>query len=271
MGRVEIEALGGPAEPPGKIQKLLRAPLRGRRVSPVATMRTQRSGRMVGGALVTLDRVEVLEGLHVVERFAEIEAELIDGDAEGLAGVERRLRQAGARPTDGRSKLARVLHGQIDAPEQPGSKAPALDHFRAYMRRQARRIVGHDPAVRIGGDAEAVHAMRVAVRRLRAVLRVARPMLQRSWATSFAPSSTGSKALGPVRDLTSSARSHARSTSLDAGDAILGARLLDPLAEEGRSARAALMSRSSPTATSPYWMPSRPPRRRHRCGAPTFR
>jgi hypothetical protein len=48
-GRVEIEALGGPAEPPGKIRKLLRAPLRGRAVGPVATMRTHRSGRMVDG------------------------------------------------------------------------------------------------------------------------------------------------------------------------------------------------------------------------------
>jgi CHAD domain-containing protein len=198
---------------------------------------------MVGGALVTLDRVEVLEGLHVVERFAEVEAELIDGDTGGLARVERRLRQAGARPTNGQSKLARVLRGKLDASGQPGPQAPALDHFRAYVRRQLDEIVRHDPVVRVDGDPEAVHEMRVAVRRLRAVLRVARPMLQRRWADELrAELDWVAKALGPVRDLdVLSAYLTQEVASLDAGDAILGARLLAPLAEQGRSARAALM------------------------------
>ena len=68
-------------------------------------------------------------------------------------------------------------------------------------------------------------------------------MLQRRWADELrAELDWVAKALGPVRDLdVLSAYLTREVASLDTGDAILGATLLDPLAEEGRSARAALM------------------------------
>ena len=38
-----------------------------------------------------------------------------------------------------------------------------------------------EPAVRAGEDADALHDMRVVVRRLRSILRVARPILEEEW------------------------------------------------------------------------------------------
>ena len=53
-------------------------------------------------------------------------------------------------------------------------------HVGAMLERQRRTIVAHDPGVRIGGDAEDVHKLRVAVRRSRAALRIGRPLLDQA-------------------------------------------------------------------------------------------
>ncbi len=139
----------------------------------------RRSGRRVDGAEVTLDSVEVLDGQRVASRFTEIEAELVADEPRRLAALERRLCKAGARATDGRSKLRRVLDPA--EPEHPGKRAPAVAQVRALLRAQYEQLLRHDPGVRVGGEPEDVHAMRVAVRRLRAVLRAARPMLDPEW------------------------------------------------------------------------------------------
>lgn len=143
------------------------------------TLRTHRSGRLVDGAEVTLDEVDVLEGQRVVSRFSEIEAELVTDEPEVLAALEKRLRRSGAHPTDGSSKLRRVVDS--DYPEQPGQRASAVEHLRAMLRAQHDKLVGHDPGVRLGGEPEDVHIMRVAVRRTRAVLRSTKPMLDPVW------------------------------------------------------------------------------------------
>jgi CHAD domain-containing protein len=49
------------------------------------------------------------------------------------------------------------------------------------LERQYAEILNHDPGVRLDLDPEDVHGMRVAVRRARAVLRAARPILDRAW------------------------------------------------------------------------------------------
>jgi CHAD domain-containing protein len=49
------------------------------------------------------------------------------------------------------------------------------------LREQHDELVAHNPGVRVGGEAEDVHATRVAARRSRAVLRAARPMLDPDW------------------------------------------------------------------------------------------
>jgi CHAD domain-containing protein len=71
----------------------------------------------------------------------------------------------------------------------------------AVMRRQLREIVRREPGTRLGADPEELHKMRVAVRRLRAALRLWRPCLggaarelQRDWGVL-------GRALGATRDL----------------------------------------------------------------------
>jgi CHAD domain-containing protein len=59
----------------------------------------------------------------------------------------------------------------------PAKDAPAVEHLRAFLRRQLLEIERHDPAVRVGSDPEDLHRLRVAVRRSRAALREARTLL----------------------------------------------------------------------------------------------
>lgn len=54
--------------------------------------------------------------------------------------------------------------------------APAVDHVLAAMRIHFATVRVHEPGVRDGRDPEELHAMRTSVRRLRAILRAARPM-----------------------------------------------------------------------------------------------
>jgi len=88
---------------------------------------------------------------------------------------------------------------------QGRSKAPgkqsALPHLQMMIRRQYEEILAHDPGTRLGSDPEALHKMRVAVRRLRAFLRVARPILDRAWTDELrAELKWVGRALGAVRD-----------------------------------------------------------------------
>jgi CHAD domain-containing protein len=59
--------------------------------------------------------------------------------------------------------------------------ASILDHLGFMLQQQAKNLLLHDPGTRLGEDAEELHQMRVAVRRLRAFLRVARPVLAVDW------------------------------------------------------------------------------------------
>jgi CHAD domain-containing protein len=62
---------------------------------------------------------------------------------------------------------------------EPGDDA--IGRLRAMLERQYAQILRHDPGVRLDLDPEDVHAVRVAVRRARAVLRAARPVLDPAW------------------------------------------------------------------------------------------
>jgi CHAD domain-containing protein len=198
-GRLELEDPGGPAETPARIATLLAAILRARRLAPVAELRTVRRGvRMeVDGSTadVVLDEVAVMENLRVVSEFDELEIELVDGVPDGLASIEVAVRRAGADDGDGRPKVLRVL-GQTPA------RKPTRPHLQAYFERQYLQILAHDPGTRLGDDPEDLHDLRVAVRRLRAILKVAAPPLDEEWAEDLrAELDWLGDALGPVRDL----------------------------------------------------------------------
>jgi CHAD domain-containing protein len=125
----------------------------------------------------------------VLTAWTEVEAELVKGGTELLDAVEQRLAHAGLRRSVSRSKLARALgreaarpesgrqHGRRDREQRartgPGTIGGAVT---ALLRAQTEQLIALDPAVR-ADEADSVHRMRVAVRRLRSTLRTHRRLL----------------------------------------------------------------------------------------------
>ncbi len=112
-----------------------------------------------------------MDNLRVVSEFDELEIELVDGVPDGLEQIEEAVRQrrGGATAIPGRRSC--------------GSSATAVRRSRprpqlqAFFLRQYEQILAHDPGTRLGDDPEDLHDLRVAVRRLRAILKVASPPL----------------------------------------------------------------------------------------------
>ena len=206
--RLELEVPGGPGDPPADIVELLPAYVRGAPLAAVATLRTKRSGVRVRDdkgtvADVTIDAVGVYDNGKSLGSFRELEVELIEGDEKGLKRIGRALRKAGASDGDGRPKLFRALGREVPAePDVPGKHAPTTEHYKATLEAQYRAVVAHDPGTRLGRDAEELHQMRVATRRLRAFLKAGAPLLHEEWAQSLR-SELGwlGSSLGQVRDL----------------------------------------------------------------------
>lgn len=60
-------------------------------------------------------------------------------------------------------------------------RAPAVEHVRAYLRAQVAEIERTDPLIRSGDDPDAVHDFRVAVRRMRSVLKSTQELFDGDW------------------------------------------------------------------------------------------
>lgn len=195
--RLELEQRGGPVGPPEEMRRLLAAHLRHGPLHQVAQLRTRRSGVLVSApapAEVTIDEVSVLDGRRVRSSFREIEVELRGGKRSALDSIGKTLLEAGARTGDGRPKLLRAL-------DRPAEDQPP-DAVHARLREQLDTILAHDPGTRLGTDPEALHDMRVATRRLRALLRTIRPLVGGGM-TETLRSELGwlGRLLGDVRDL----------------------------------------------------------------------
>ncbi|TDB74615.1 CYTH and CHAD domain-containing protein [Micromonospora sp. KC723] len=183
--RTEYQVPAGPddGEPPAELVGLFRAASRGAPVAPAARVTTRRrEHRLLDGQGRVLAEVaeDAVESHDLVsdERQAwhEVEVELVDGDDRLLDAVEVRLREAGARPVSV-SKSHRALGGRlatVPARTRPDRGAPVVD----YLRAQRDALIANHPAAR-HGDENAVHDMRVAVRRLRATLRTFRGLWDR--------------------------------------------------------------------------------------------
>jgi CHAD domain-containing protein len=121
-----------------------------------------------------------------------------------------------------------------------GRKATAGEVVRAAIAAGTRRLVGHDPGVRLGGDDEDVHQARVATRRLRSDLATFRPLLDEGWvAETRVELGWVAGELGAVRDadvLRSRLRRHAE--QLGKADAVPATALLKTLDAERKKARA---------------------------------
>jgi CHAD domain-containing protein len=165
--------LDGETEPPAQLAELTLGYTRGAGLGPVARIRTERTtwqlvgrkGRLL--AEVTEDHVtaERIAEESEVESWHEVEVELGEASDDMLDVTEKRLRKAGFRRSRFGSKLARVL--------DTGGPDPSGDLLTQYIRQQIEKIKHYDVLARQDTD-DAVHQMRVAVRRLRSALRVFR-------------------------------------------------------------------------------------------------
>ena len=179
-------------------------------LADLVNIRQERKKRLYGldGTVVELsvDDVEVVADGHVIERFAELELELREGDeaalepfADLLGGIEELLpvesskleraleavrREAAGTGIDAADSEAEeaaeeateepVREPKVVLPKAPGVLAE--DHLaeagRKVLRFHLARMMAREPGTREGKDAEELHAMRVATRRQRAAWRV---------------------------------------------------------------------------------------------------
>jgi len=203
--RLELEWPAPTEAVPAEVRDVLTAHTRGKPLSAVATLRAHRTGVLVqdGGtdlAEVVLDSVDVIDAGRPQHSFDEIEVELVDGDEGTLQRLERLLRAAGASDADGRPKLFRALDLRPSGGPKRGTSSRA--RLAAALEEQYRAILANDPRTRLGDAPDALHDHRVAVRRLRAMLRAGRPVLDRRWADDLRASLKDvGRVLGDVRDL----------------------------------------------------------------------
>lgn len=195
------EPLGQPDVVPDRLLAHLHAYLRGDAVAPAVRLETQRTtyplyaedGTHLADLLddrvsaERLGRADAPAGASGgatsgapggAQHWREWELELVHGSPEIFAAAEPVLADAGAKPSEHASKLARALAAGSDlgaigkaapAANVPGKKSPASAVVTAYLAAQVQEILAHDPGVRLE-EPEAVHDMRSAARRARSVL-----------------------------------------------------------------------------------------------------
>ncbi|HEY6794198.1 MAG TPA: CYTH and CHAD domain-containing protein [Kineosporiaceae bacterium] len=184
---------------------------RGQPLAPVVRLRTRRVERPVLGpdgqvlATIAEDRVSASapapDGSSTsVTAWSEIEVELVEGGPSLLTTIAGRLHDAGASTSAVPSKAARALADRLKeldahhpAPEGSGT-GPTVERPRAagpvragragavvleHLAAHVRRLQNHDPLVR-ADEADAVHQMRVATRRLRSALATFRLLFDRT-------------------------------------------------------------------------------------------
>ena len=132
---------------------------------------------------------------------------------------------------------------RLSEPVTVDPSATPVDHVRASLDQRLRALLTHEPGTRTGEDIEDLHQMRVAVRRMRATLKAARPLLDAAWSDDLrAELGWLGGALGPVRDLdVLLLRLHREIASLPPDEQNAGGVLLDALERERTTARAAML------------------------------
>jgi CHAD domain-containing protein len=124
------------------------------------------------------------------------------------------------------------------------TKNAGLEHVLTALRAQLQAIHAHERGARAGRDPEDLHEMRVAVRRLRAILRAGRAMFERKWTESLRDELQWlGTALGRVRDLDVLLASlQSRVKGLPAIERRIGAILLGDIEKDCAKARDGLRS-----------------------------
>ncbi|MDQ0734881.1 CYTH and CHAD domain-containing protein [Arthrobacter agilis] len=106
---------------------------------------------------------------------------LADGSRDLLDAAEALFAAAGGRPAAPRSEPARALGARrptaVGIVPAPAPGGPAGDVLLAYLHEQVAVLQQQDPRVRLDAS-DAIHRMRVAIRRLRSVLATYRTLLE---------------------------------------------------------------------------------------------
>jgi CHAD domain-containing protein len=210
--RSEVEADGPPDAVPQLLADLVTAHARSHPLTAAVGLATHRSGwRLVAfdGQVVAelnVDDVLVMDGDSVQSELNELELRAHRATPDDLAAVTARLMAAGAVgaapiPTAIRS-LGPSASGLPDVvvreflPEDAAGWA-----VRAAIADALIRIIRNDPGTRLG-DEEALHQLRVGVRRLRSDLRTLKTLLSPDWAPGLDVELRRlAGMLGTVRDL----------------------------------------------------------------------
>jgi len=251
-GRARFELTGrGPSMTRlSTLRNLLTVYTRGAELVPIATLATRRAGLLVKDstepvAEIVVDGIAVLEDRRVVRRFRHVNLQPVAGDEDAIGRIRTLLENAGAKRSDSPAPLFQALGIEVAAPplEPADGSAPAAAQVRAMLHAQLESMLAHDPGTRLGADPEELHQMRTAVRRLRAILRAARPILD-GWTEEIRTELDWvGTALGVVRDLDVLRESLLGEIALfEASERPAGQRLLRRLDAERRGAREALLT-----------------------------
>jgi len=122
------------------------------------------------------------------------------------------------------------------------TKTAGIEHVLTALRAQLQAVHAHERGARTGRDPEDLHEMRVAVRRLRAILRASRAMFERRWTEGLRGELEWlGTALGQVRDLDVLRESlQSRIKGLPAAERRIGAVLLGDVEKDCATARGSL-------------------------------
>jgi CHAD domain-containing protein len=255
--RDEITFDGIPSAVPDEAAALVSAFTRGAPLDPVARLVAVRQPVVVTGehggrlAEVVDDDVRIVEGGIDVDRFRELEVELLEDAGDDTMDVLLdRLRAAGAIVPERRppGKYTRALGGrhpertELDV-KPPKAKANVAKVLRADLATGADLLLRSLPGARLGDEPEAVHQARAAVRRLRATLKLFAPYLDTRWAGKLRRELKWlARPLGEVRDAdVALARLEAGAAALPEADAVAARRLTPAYLDARDAARSRLL------------------------------
>ena len=195
LERDEVNFDSGPAEVPSAAREAVAAWVRRAPLAPSAALRTRRRRVLLVGsdgreiAEVANDEVTVLDDDEIAARFRELEVEARTASRRELNAIGRLLQQTGAGPTEPMPKYVRALGPRATA--APDVVPPTLDRdaeidaaTRAAFAIDVAWLIRHH-APTILGDAEGLHQMRVAARRLRSDFKTFDAFLDPGWAQAL--------------------------------------------------------------------------------------
>ena len=175
--RLELHRpLGVRLSPPAALRALVRANARSNPLVAVATLTNRRTVHLLldgdKRVLAELADDSVTGERHDVDTapmvWREVELELVEGDREVLAALDAAVREGGAVPAVGASKVGRVL-GDSPAILVRGRRTSVSAVFDADVRQAVLRLLSADPLVRLDRPGAAAR-LAAALRRLDAYL-----------------------------------------------------------------------------------------------------